>query len=235
MVALQPLLELQKIDTALSQLVHRQANLDERKVLAAAKAALVASQGENARLTAELTASKDEISSLESANKNCEAQIAKYSQQLKTVIAPREAEALQHEIETVRTERSANDDKELQLLETSENLEMQLRLTAEQINELSAGVASATAALNEALKICEDEKKSLDEKRHGVASAIDSKLIKLYDVKRTKRTTAAVADLHGSKCQSCHLDLSVVELSALKKLGAEDFAECPNCDCYLVV
>jgi len=234
-VALQPLLELQKIDTALSQLVHRQANLDERKVLAAAKAALVASQGENARLTAELTASKDEISSLESANKNCEAQIAKYSQQLKTVIAPREAEALQHEIETVRTERSANDDKELQLLETSENLEMQLRLTAEQINELSAGVASATAALNEALKICEDEKKSLDEKRHGVASAIDSKLIKLYDVKRTKRTTAAVADLHGSKCQSCHLDLSVVELSALKKLGAEDFAECPNCDCYLVV
>ena len=235
MVALQPLLELQKIDTALSQLVHRQANLDERKVLATAKAALVASQVENTRLTAELTASKDEISSLESANKNCEAQIAKYSQQLKTVIAPREAEALQHEIETVRTERSANDDKELQLLETSENLEMQLRLTAEHINELSAGVASATAALNEALKICEDEKKSLDEKRHGVASAIDSKLIKLYDVKRAKRTTAAVADLHGSKCQSCHLDLSVVELSALKKLGAEDFAECPNCDCYLVV
>ena len=235
MVALQPLLELQKIDTALSQLVHRQANLDERKVLAAAKAALVASQGENARLTAELTASKDEISSLESANKKCEAQIAKYSQQLKTVIAPREAEALQHEIETVCTERSANDDKELQLLETSENLELQLRLTAEQISELSAGVASATAALNEALKICDDEKNSLDEKRHGVASAIDSKLIKLYDVKRTKRTTAAVADLHGSKCQSCHLDLSVVELSALKKLGAEEFAECPNCDCYLVV
>ena len=235
MVALQPLLELQKIDTALSQLVHRQANLDERKVLAAAKAALVVSQGENARLNAELTAAKDEISSLEAANKKCEAQIAKYSQQLKTVIAPREAEALQHEIETVRTERSANDDKELQLLETSENLELHLRLIVEQINELSAAVALATATLNQALKICEDEKKSLEAKRLAVASAIEIKLIKLYDVKRTKRTTAAVADLHGSKCQSCHLDLSVVELSALKKLGVEEFAECPNCDCYLVV
>jgi hypothetical protein len=151
------------------------------------------------------------------------------------VIAPREAEALQHEIKTVRTERSANDDKELQLLETSENLELQLRLTVEQINELSAAVALATATLNEALKICEDEKKLLEAKRLAVASAIEIKLIKLYDVKRTKRTTAAVADLHGSKCQSCHLDLSVVELSALKKLGAEEFAECPNCDCYLVV
>ncbi len=235
MVALQPLLELQKIDTASSQLVHRQANLEEREVLAAAKAALVASQGEYARLTAELTASKDEISSLESANKKCEAQIAKYSQQLKTVIAPREAEALQHEIETVRAERSANDDKELILLETSDRLEQQLQQLAEKISTQSLAVTSATAALNEALKICDGEKKSLDGKRQVAANAIDGKLIKLYDVKRTKRTTPAVADLHGSKCQSCHLDLSVVELSALKKLGADEVAECPNCDCYLVL
>ena len=88
-VALQSLLELQKIDTALSQLVHRQANLDERKVLVAAKAALVACQGENAKTTNELVSAQTEITNLETANKKCEAQIAKYSQQLNTVIAPR--------------------------------------------------------------------------------------------------------------------------------------------------
>ncbi|MGA1420443.1 MAG: zinc ribbon domain-containing protein [Ilumatobacteraceae bacterium] len=235
MVALQFLLELQKIDTALSQLVHRQANLDERKVLAAAKAALIACQGENAKTNNELVSAKTEITNLETANKKCEAQIVKYSQQLKTVIAPREAEALQHEIETVRAERSANDDKELLLLETSERLEQHLQQLAEKIIAQSLAVATATEALNEALKICDSQKKSLDEKRLAVAGAIDSKLIKLYDVKRTKRTTPAVADLHGSKCQSCHLDLSVVELSALKKLGADELAECPNCDCYLVL
>ncbi|MFZ9806483.1 MAG: zinc ribbon domain-containing protein [Ilumatobacteraceae bacterium] len=235
MVALQFLLELQKIDTALSQLVHRQANLDERKVLAAAKAALIACQGENAKTNNELVSAKTEITNLETANKKCEAQIVKYSQQLKTVIAPREAEALQHEIETVRAERSANDDKELLLLETSERLEQHLQQLAQKIIAQSLAVATATEALNEALKICDSEKKSLDEKRLAVAGAIDSKLIKLYDVKRTKRTTPAVADLHGSKCQSCHLDLSVVELSALKKLGADELAECPNCDCYLVL
>ena len=235
MVALQFLLELQKIDTALSQLVHRQANLDERKVLAAAKAALIACQGENAKTNNELVSAKTEITNLETANKKCEAQIVKYSQQLKTVIAPREAEALQHEIENVRAERSANDDKELLLLETSERLEQHLQQLAQKIIAQSLAVATATEALNEALKICDSQKKSLDEKRLAVAGAIDSKLIKLYDVKRTKRTTPAVADLHGSKCQSCHLDLSVVELSALKKLGADELAECPNCDCYLVL
>ncbi|MFM9095056.1 MAG: zinc ribbon domain-containing protein [Acidimicrobiaceae bacterium] len=235
MVAIQPLLELQKIDTALSQLVHRQANLDERKVLAMQKATLAAFESENLKSMNELASARAEIAALEAANKKCEAQIAKYSQQLKTVIAPREAEALQHEIETLRTERSANDDKELLSLETSERLEQHLQQLAEKISAQSLEVATATAALNAALKICENEKKLLDEKRHAVAGAIDSKLIKFYDVKRTKRTTPAVADLQGSKCQSCHLDLSVVELSALKKLGADELAECPNCDCYLVL
>jgi predicted nucleic acid-binding Zn-ribbon protein len=234
-VALQPLLDLQKIDTALSQLVHRQANLEERKVLVAQKATLAATESENLNATNELASARAEIAALEAANKKCEAQIAKYSQQLKTVIAPREAEALQHEIETVRAERSANDDKELLLLETSERLEQHLQQLAQKIIAQALAVATATEALNEALKICDSEKKSLDEKRLAVAGAIDSKLIKLYDVKRTKRTTPAVADLHGSKCQSCHLDLSVVELSALKKLGADELAECPNCDCYLVL
>jgi predicted nucleic acid-binding Zn-ribbon protein len=233
--SLAPLLELQKIDTALSQLVHRQANLDQRKVLAASKAILAATESEKMQLANELATAKSEIATLETANKKCEAQILKYSQQLRTVIAPREAEALQREIDTARSERSANDDKELQLLETSDRLELQLQQVTEQINDQSAAVTSATAALNEALKICEGEKKSLDEKRLGVANAIDGKLIKLYDAKRTKRTTPTVADLHGSKCQSCHLDLSVVELSALKKLGADELAECPNCDCYLVL
>jgi predicted nucleic acid-binding Zn-ribbon protein len=233
--SLAPLLELQKIDTALSQLVHRQANLDQRKVLAASKAILAATESEKMQLANELATAKSEIVTLETANKKCEAQILKYSQQLRTVIAPREAEALQHEIDTARSERSANDDKELELLETSDRLELQLQQITQQINDQSEAVTSATAALNEALKICEGEKKSLDEKRLGVANAIDGKLIKLYDAKRTKRTTPTVADLHGSKCQSCHLDLSVVELSALKKLGADELAECPNCDCYLVL
>ncbi|MFM7493915.1 MAG: hypothetical protein ACKO2A_08410, partial [Acidimicrobiaceae bacterium] len=92
-------------------------------------------------------------------------QIAKYSQQLKTVIAPREAEALQNEIETVRAERSTNDDKELMLLETSERLEQHLQQLAEKITAQSLAVATATATLNEALKICDSEKKALDEKR----------------------------------------------------------------------
>ena len=233
--SIQALLELQKIDTGLLQLSHRQATLAERTNLTKAKSTLTATQSGQAVAAAQLEKVKSEITNLEAANKKCEAQIVKYSQQLRTVIAPREAEALQHEIETVRAERNANDDQELLLLDTSENLEQQLTQFVVQINSQSEIVAGATLALNQALKSCEADKHSLDDQRLVAASSIDAKLIKLYDIKRNKRTTPAVADMHGSKCQSCHLDLSVVELAALKKLGVDEYAECPNCDCYLVV
>lgn len=232
---LQPLLQLQRVDTALLQLAHHQSSLAERTSLAAAKAGLVATQGKHIKLLTELKAVKEDVVALEAANKKCEMAIQKYSQQLKTVIAPREAEALQHEIETERVERSGNDDKELALLEKSETIESQISELAEQIVSQQVSVEQATLALNSALATCEADKQKLDAQRSQVASEIDPKLIKLYDVKRNKRTTPAVADLHGTKCQSCHLDLSVVELSALKKVGAEEFAECPNCDCYLVI
>lgn len=234
-VSILSLLELQKIDTALLQLLHRQANLEERAVLTKTKSTLAVLQNEHATLTAQLAVTKTQITNLEAANKKCEVQIAKYSQQLRTVIAPREAEALQHEIETVRAERGANDDQELLLLETSERLELQLKDLIDRVNAGSAAVTLATTALSEAIKGCEAEKKLFDGQRQIVAVAIDLKVIKLYDNKRNKRTTPAVADLHGSKCQSCHLDLSVVELAALKKIGDSEIAECPNCDCYLVV
>ncbi len=235
MVSIQSLFDLQKIDTALLQLSHRQENLEERAVLTKAKSVLARIQDEYATLTTKLAVTKAEITNLEAANKKCETQIARYSQQLKTVIAPREAEALQHEIETVRAERGANDDQELLLLETSERLELQVKDLIEKINAGSQAVALATMTLTEAIKGCEAEKKLFDEQRQLVAAAIDLKLVKLYDNKRNKRTTPAVADLAGSKCQSCHLDLSVVELAALKKIGDSEIAECPNCDCYLVV
>jgi hypothetical protein len=96
-------------------------------------------------------------------------------------------------------------------------------------------IEQATHALSAAIAQCEQSQIDLNTRRTTTSSSIDEKLIKLYDLKRNKRTTPAVADLHSATCQSCHLDLSTVELAALKKIADGELPECPNCDCYLVV
>lgn len=235
MAPLKPLLELQRVDTALAQLKHRLATLEERTNLTAATTLLNSFNKEFVAVKAQLKVAQHDIELLEIDNKKCESSIAKYAQQLKTIIAPREAEALQHEIAMATAERSANDDKELALLEVAEQFDRQQIELNNQILKQNEVIEQATRALASAIEQCEQSKLELEAKRITVSAMIAPELIKLYDLKKNKRTTPAVADLHKATCQSCHLDLSTVELSALKKCPEDVIPECPNCDCYLVV
>ena len=147
MASLKPLLELQRCDTALLQLKHHLATLTERTNLTAATTVLNGFNKELVAVRAQLKVTQHDIELLELDNKKCESSIAKYAQQLKTIIAPREAEALQHEIAMASAERSANDDRELVLLETAEQFDRQLA-------ELTGSRRHATAARDEPGVLC---------------------------------------------------------------------------------
>ncbi len=235
MASLKPLLELQRCDTGLLQLKHHLATLTERTNLTAATTVLNGFNKELVAVMAQLKVAQHDIGLLEIDNKKCESSIAKYAQQLKTIIAPREAEALQHEITMATAVRSANDDRELELLEVAEQFDRQQAELNNQIIKQSEVIEQATRALALAIEQCEQSKLELEAKRVALSALITPELIKLYDLKKNRRTTPAVADLHSATCQSCHLDLSTVELSALKKCPEGEIPECPNCDCYLVV
>ena len=235
MASLKPLLELQRVDTALLQLKHRLATLEERTNLTAATTVLAGFNKELVSVMTQLKAAQHDIELLEIDNKKRDSSIAKYVQQLKTIIAPREAEALQHEIAMATTERSNNDDKELALLEVVEQFDRQQTELNYRIVKQNEVIDQAKQALSVAIEQCEQLKIELETKRVAASAVITPEIMNLYDLKRNKRTTPAVADLHGTACQSCHLDLSTVELSALKKSPEGEVPECPNCDCYLVV
>src|SRR5688572_13036147 len=118
-----PLLELQAADTMADQLRHRRTALPEREQLQASKNDLIrwdqALQTIRKRLD-ELTA---QIEDAERRSHAIDAKKAKLQAQLKTVIAPREAEALQSEIAALDRERSELDDVELEALEEQSRLD----------------------------------------------------------------------------------------------------------------
>lgn len=92
------LLPLQAVDQLLAQLEHRKAQLPERAVAASSTAALQMARTELRRLEKRQGDITGEINRLEVRGKELDAKKAKYEAQLKSVIALREAEALQHEI-----------------------------------------------------------------------------------------------------------------------------------------
>ncbi|NCZ89472.1 MAG: hypothetical protein EBY93_00860 [Actinobacteria bacterium] len=235
MGALNDLLSVQTTDIELSQAAFRLAHLPEREAFATADAHLRAESARRDGLTAECSQIESEISSLESHSADLDAQVARLEKQLKTVIAPREAEALQHEIAQRRSERSAHDDRELELMESLEHKRSMLEDVAREIAASTERREDAARALRAAKGIVEAEIARLTEQRSAQALVVPAPLLETYERKRKARPEGAVATLHGPTCGSCHMDLARTEIDALRALPEGEHPECPQCGCFIVL
>jgi hypothetical protein len=160
--------------------------------------------------------------------------LIKLNKQLRTVIAPREAEALQHEIATVTAERSALDDRELDLMGLVETGEMKKSELAPVQASAKSTLAAATMALSSAKQKIDAEIAALTEQRSAQALVVPKSLMSTYEAKRKHRPDGAVCRLNGPTCGSCHLDISQGEINAMRAMPEDEFAECPHCGSFIV-
>ena len=117
MSELADLYAVQLSDIAIAQSKHRLSHLPEIELHTSTKNDVVAITKSLDETVARGASARKEITELEAAGHANDAAIARLNKQLKTVIAPREAEALQHEIATCTEQRSQLDDRELELME----------------------------------------------------------------------------------------------------------------------
>jgi predicted nucleic acid-binding Zn-ribbon protein len=111
------LLQLQDADTAADQLRYRRAHLPEAEVAGAARTAMSTWEQAVQELRGRLDALGSEVERAEHDAADIDTRRNRLRSQLRTIIAPREAEALQHEIATLTAQRDGLDDRELEALE----------------------------------------------------------------------------------------------------------------------
>lgn len=235
MSVLLDLLSLQKTDTAMSQARHRLAHLPQIESHQQALASLntVRSQIEvAARRHVQALA---DITQLEAESHQLDVDLERLQNQLRSIVAIREFEALQHEIANLQTIRSSLDDKELDLLELVDALASEMESNGKREQIETTNVAGLHEVLEAAQQVVRDEIQELSERRSAISLVVPERNLLDYERKRKHISGGAVAELRGPTCQSCHLDISKGELDAMKKLPADEFPECPNCGCYLVI
>lgn len=230
-----PILELQAADTMADQLRHRRDNLPEREQLQASKNALV--RWNEARM---VTRKKVEelatvIEQAESDSAEIDQHLDRLQQQMKTVIAPREAEALQHEIATLRGQRSDLDDVELKALEEQSQSDDELQALLDQEGVLTETYISADREASSAESDIDGELSRIETRLESLRSAVDKKVLRRYDRLREQHLVAA-STLAGSRCDGCHLDLSAAEVDTVKDSAAKGgLADCPQCGRLLAI
>jgi predicted nucleic acid-binding Zn-ribbon protein len=232
----EPLLVIQQHDTHVDQLIHRAENLPQRAQLAKHEEAVVTLDRRLAEVDSrhgELTRSQqrfeDEISSLNERANQAEKRL--YSG---TVSNPRELQALQEDIESIRRRISQVEDDELEVMELLEPVEAaQAELVGER-ERLDGEGAELRAELAETEAEIEAELQSVRSERDEAASAVADDMWPIYDRLRAQLGGVAIARLVGSTCQGCHLGLSAVEVDRIRHLSPDEPVYCEECGRLLV-
>jgi hypothetical protein len=234
-VDIRSLLPLQSCDARLAQLAHRKAQLPERPLTDAAATALSSAGGEVTRTEKRLAAIAGEVERLEKQGKELDAKKSKYEAQLKSVIAMREVEALQHEISGVNAQHSLLDDAELVLLEESETLGRSLAELRSRMPSLEAAASAAAGALASAVALVDGDIAAMNDERARVVAGIDPTSLALYEQIRARMSGAAVAEIMKGSCGGCHTAISPKEQAELRNVADTPDARCPYCGCLLAV
>jgi predicted nucleic acid-binding Zn-ribbon protein len=229
------LLALQDVDTQADQLTHRREHSALRDDLDSATASIREWERRRSSLRSRIDELGTSIEESETRGAELSAHRQRLDQQLKTVIAPREAEALMHEMDTLTQQVDELDVHELEALEEQAALDDELADHLRSEQPLRERQRQADDALAAEVADIERELADLAERRDGLRTQISEAVLATYDRKRAA-LGVAVARLVGKQCQGCHLELSAAEIDTVREEAADTgVTDCPDCGRLLIV
>lgn len=230
------LLAVQQHDTQTDQLRHRAATLPVRNEIARLDREIEALDRRLAEIDArkgDLSRSQqrleDEVASLTERANQAEKQLYSGS-----VTNPRELQALQDDVASIRRRISHLEDDEIEIMELTEPVDADRAELAGRRDELEAEASRRRTELAEAEAEIEAELARVERERAEAAAQVPEDLWPEYDRLRKSLGGVAIARLVGSTCQGCHLALSAVEIDRIRKLPLDEPVHCEECGRLLV-
>ena len=234
---LEPLLALQERDLALDRLRHRHATLPEREVVtnAIALVATLAAEADGVRKRRDEIASEERRLDAEAQGISGHAGAAEQKLYSGEISSPKELQALQADVESLRRHQRSVEDRQLLAMEQREPLDARLSELEAAHAAAEADLAVACDALSAAEAAIEAEVTVETDARAVLAAPISAVLIDTYERCRTKGNGVGAARLVGGTCQGCHLSVPSTEVDAIRHAPADQVSYCDNCGCILVL
>lgn len=233
----QALLALQEVDTAIRQLAHRRAHLPEQQALDAETATrarvrdeLATAQSELATATARQEALEEEVRTVETRRKTEDRRM--YAGQ---ITSERELAALRGELSALKARKSDLEDTLLEVMERREELEALLVELTQRLSELEASLVELTAARDRAATDIDAELVARRSERAGRVEPLPADLVAFYETLAARKQGVAVAELSGRTCAGCRLQLTAIELEAVRAEAKGGLPRCEHCERILVL
>lgn len=220
---------LQVVDTAIDQALHARSRLPEIVEHDAARTEVRTIESDIARVSDSLDRAQAELDRIEHEAADIDARRGRLEKQLKTIISPREAEALQHEMQQLAAERNQLDDRGIELLEGTSAADEELVSLGERLERSRATEAVLAERRGVAEVAADVALAELRDRRSNLATTIAPTDLDGYERLRKALGGVAVSHIEHGMCSGCRMDISVAELDSIKRQPADAAVECPNC------
>ncbi len=227
---------MQEHDTAIDRLQHRRRTLPERAELVGVEEAL-ARLGE---ARAEAVERRDDVARrqrrLEDDLASTEAKITEIERRMYSgvVSAPRELQAMQADVESLRRRRSTLEDGILDAMAEREPLDEHVSGLEQERSRLGEEGARLRAAIAEGEAAIDAELALEEGRRAEAAEGLPGDLATRYEALRARLDGIGAAPLVGGRCGGCHLSLPATEVDRIRREPPDALITCDQCGRILV-
>jgi uncharacterized protein len=229
------LLELQELDTSIDRLEARRRHIESGEEVDQARRLTEEAEGR----VGELRMALDSIGAEE---RRLEHDISSIDQRIQaeqgrlydgSVTNPKELQALQAEVTSLRSRKSRLEDEELGQMERREELEKRLPALEAALSEARERLDGLEASSEREVGEIAADLERRREERKVLAGEFDEELLELYEDLRAGKKGVGAAALRDGVCQGCHEKLSPLYIDRLKR--SEGMRRCEYCRRILVI
>ncbi|WP_055487053.1 C4-type zinc ribbon domain-containing protein [Streptomyces sp. WMMB 322] len=230
------LLDVQALDTRLTQLAHKRKNLPEHEEIQSLEAdlaqlrdLLVASRTEESDTAREQTKAESDVDQVRQRSARDQKRLDSGQ-----VTNPKDLENLQSEIASLARRQGDLEDVVLEVMERHEAATERAAELAQRVEAVQAKAEDAVARRDAALGEIDGEAGTVRAERDSVAGTVPADLLKLYEKIREQQGGVGAARLFQRRCEGCRLELNITELNEVRAAPEDEVVRCENCRRVLV-
>lgn len=230
------LLDVQALDTRLTQLAHKRDTLPEHEEiqrldadLAQLRDLLVAAQTEESDTAREQTKAEQDVDQVRQRATRDQKRLDSGA-----VTNPKDLESLQSEITSLAKRQGDLEDVVLEVMERRESAQERAAELTERVESVGTRVQEATTRRDTALAEIDAEISSVRTEREKQSAVVPGDLLKLYDKIREREGGVGAAKLFQRRCEGCRLELNITEMNEVREAPSDEVVRCENCRRILV-
>lgn len=228
------LLDLQAIDTRLSQIEHARRTIPQLAEIADLEGKARLLDDQLVRSRTELGDVQREIAKADADVQQVRDRVTRDQQRLDSGVGTaKDLTAIQHELVSLARRQDELEEVELEVMERAEAIQSDVAELERGRAELTERLTALEAVRDERLAELDAEAAKIGGPRESVVSEVGDDLVALYEKIRTTSGTGAAA-LRQRRCGGCQLELNPVELRTIKDAPEDEVLRCEECRRILV-